>query len=283
MAERRMFAKTIIDSDAFLDMPITARLLYYDLGMRADDDGFVNAPKKIMRITGASQDDMSILIAKKYIIPFENGIVVIKHWRIHNYIRKDTYTETAYTDQKRELMLDAKGAYTLNQEDGIKYLCDVTSPSRSRDESVEGSSTQVRLGKDSIEKDSIEKDSIEKEKKKEKRKKKSEMTIDDIPWTFISILLENNVQDELKEAFMYFILMRLKANSKFTEHALDLTIRKVRNMYPNNEKMQIACVNQSVEHGWLTLYELKDFKPMPSNNTASFATPVTLSIDEEDW
>ena len=90
MAERRMFAKTIIDSDSFLDMPVSARLLYYDLGMRADDDGFVNSPKKIMKMIGATQDDLSILILKKFIIPFESGVVVIKHWKIHNYIRKDT-------------------------------------------------------------------------------------------------------------------------------------------------------------------------------------------------
>ena len=89
MAERRMFAKTIIDSDAFLDMPMSARLLYYDLAMRADDDGFINSPKKIMRFVGASMDDLNILAIRKFIIPFDNGVVVIKHWRIHNYIRKD--------------------------------------------------------------------------------------------------------------------------------------------------------------------------------------------------
>ena len=100
MAERRMFAKTIIDSDAFLDMPISARLLYYDLSMRADDDGFVNSPKKIMRMIGATEDDLRILAIRKFIIPFDNGIVVIKHWYIHNYIRKDTYNETPYKEQK---------------------------------------------------------------------------------------------------------------------------------------------------------------------------------------
>ena len=135
MAERRMFAKTIIDSDAFLDMPVTARLLYYDLAMRADDDGFVNSPKKIMRMIGASQDDLTILGLRKFIIPFESGIVVIKHWRIHNYIRKDTYNETKYKDEKSELELDENNAY--------------------RRLSVDGSSTQVRLGKDRIVEDSI--------------------------------------------------------------------------------------------------------------------------------
>ena len=152
MAERRMFAKTIIDSDAFLDMPVTARLLYYDLGMRADDDGFVNSPKKTMRITGASSDDMNILIMRKFIIPFDSGVVVIKHWRIHNYIRKDTYVETKYKDEKEQLMLDENNAYTTKKMQLLQL----------RDEYVDEPSTQVRLGKVSIGKDSIGKDSIEK-------------------------------------------------------------------------------------------------------------------------
>lgn len=143
MAERRMFAKTIIDSDAFIDMPVTARLLYYDLSMRADDDGFVNSPKKIMRMIGASQDDLSILILRKFIIPFDNGIVVIKHWRIHNYIRKDTYNKTPYTDEMAMLELDENKAY--------KLIDDNESTCRGR--AVDVQSTQVRLGKDSIGKD----------------------------------------------------------------------------------------------------------------------------------
>jgi hypothetical protein len=145
MAERRMFAKTIIDSDAFLDMPVTARLLYYDLAMRADDDGFVNSPKKIMRMIGASQDDLTVLALKKFIIPFDNGIVVIKHWRIHNYIRKDTYTETPYTEQKNLLALDENRAYTLN----------INEVSTDWQRAVDEPSTQVRLGKDSLVKVSI--------------------------------------------------------------------------------------------------------------------------------
>ena len=120
MAERRMFAKTIIDSDAFLDMPVSARLLYYDLGMRADDDGFVNGPKKIMRTTGSTEDDLKVLIAKKFIIPFENGIVVIKHWRINNYLRSDRYRGTTYIDEKSSLQIDENGAYTTDHySDGI--------------------------------------------------------------------------------------------------------------------------------------------------------------------
>lgn len=138
-----MFAKTIIDSDAFLDMPVTARLLYYDLSMRADDDGFVNSPKKIMRMIGASQDDLSILCLRKFLIPFDNGVVVIKHWRIHNYIRGDRYKETNYKDEKALLALDENNAYTLPNEErstnGIPM--------------VYQRETQVRLGKDRIGKD----------------------------------------------------------------------------------------------------------------------------------
>lgn len=143
MAERRMFAKTIIDSDAFLEMPITAQLLYFHLAMRADDDGFINKPKAILRMCGCKDDDMKMLFFKKFVIPFESGVVVIKHWKIHNYIRKDTYTETKYKEEKSSLELDENSAYRLSGE----------SPLQLRDESVTGTSTQVRLGKDSTVKD----------------------------------------------------------------------------------------------------------------------------------
>ena len=157
MAERRMFAKTIIDSDAFLDMPVTARLLYYDLSMRADDDGFVNSPKKIMRVVGASQDDLSILILRKFIIPFDNGVIVIKHWRIHNYIRKDTYNETTYKEQKAMLALDENKAYTMRcgRVDGDEELT-VDAPSTDSRLDVDDPATQVRLGKDRLGKDRLE-------------------------------------------------------------------------------------------------------------------------------
>ena len=113
MAERRMFAKTIIDSDAFLDMPLSTQALYFHLCMRADDEGFVNNPKKIQRMIGATEDDAKVLIGKKFIIPFESGVIVIKHWRIHNYIRGDRLKETKYVDEKRQLEVKENGAYTL--------------------------------------------------------------------------------------------------------------------------------------------------------------------------
>jgi hypothetical protein len=152
MAERRMFAKTIIDSDAFIEMPMSARLLYYDLSMRADDDGFNNSPTKVMRMIGASKDDLNILIARKFIIPFQNGVVVIKHWRIHNYIRKDTYNETPYKEQKAMLELDENNAYRMIADGGTPYL---DAPSTSRQQAVDEPWTQDRLGKDSIGKDRL--------------------------------------------------------------------------------------------------------------------------------
>ena len=145
MAERRMFAKTIIDSDAFLDMPITSQLLYFHLSMRADDDGFVNKPKSIMRMIGCKDDDLFILFGKKFLIPFESGVVVIKHWKIHNYIAKDRYTETKYKEEKATLKLDENNAYT-QAVDELYTTCiqDVDDPS-----------TQVRLGKVREGKDNI--------------------------------------------------------------------------------------------------------------------------------
>lgn len=112
MAERRMFAKTIIDSDAFLDMPLSAQALYFHLSMRADDDGFVNNPKKIQRMIGASDDDCKLLVMKRFILTFESGVIVIKHWKIHNYIQKDRYKETVYLQEKSTLALNENNAYT---------------------------------------------------------------------------------------------------------------------------------------------------------------------------
>lgn len=113
MAERRMFAKTIVLSDAFLDLPMSARCLYFTLGMLADDDGFVNSPKSIMRQCGASEDDMKVLLAKKFLLWFDTGVIVIKHWRINNYLRNDRYTETKYVDEKSQLVIEPNGAYQM--------------------------------------------------------------------------------------------------------------------------------------------------------------------------
>ena len=119
MAQKRMFAMTIVDSDAFLDMPLSAQALYFHLNMRADDDGFVGNPKKIMRNVGAAEDDLKLLIAKKFLITFDNGVIVIKHWRIHNTLSAGRYHETTYVTEKDMLKLKRNNAYTLNDGEDI--------------------------------------------------------------------------------------------------------------------------------------------------------------------
>lgn len=113
MAQKRMFTMKIVDSDAFLDMPATTQCLYFHLNMRADDDGFIGNPKRIMKITGASEDDLRLLIAKRFVLTFEDGVIVIKHWRMHNTLSRDRYTETSYIDEKRMLLLKENGSYSL--------------------------------------------------------------------------------------------------------------------------------------------------------------------------
>ncbi|WP_285110050.1 hypothetical protein [Pediococcus sp. AC40] len=135
MAQRRMFSKKITDTDTFLDMPLSSQALYFHLNMHADDDGFVSNAKTIKRMIGSSDDDLKLLLAKQFIFAFESGVVVIKDWKIHNYIRKDTYNTTIYGDEKEQLEQDENGAYTL------------------RPRAVDDPSPQVRLGKDRLGKD----------------------------------------------------------------------------------------------------------------------------------
>jgi len=147
MAEKRMFAKTIIDSDAFLDMPMSTQALYFHLSMRADDDGFINNPKKIQRMIGSSEDDMRVLCAKSFVIPFESGVVVIKHWRINNYLRADRYKPTIYQDEMNSLEIKENGSYT-KKDDGIPAVYQV----------VDERETQISIDKDRLDKDSIGED-----------------------------------------------------------------------------------------------------------------------------
>ncbi len=122
MARKRMFDLEIVDTDIFLEMPQSTQNLYFHLGMRADDDGFVSNPKKIIRIIGANEDDLKILFSKQFVIPFESGIVVIRHWKLNNYLRKDRYTETIYKNEKKMLVEDENGIYNLNTSSGIPMV-----------------------------------------------------------------------------------------------------------------------------------------------------------------
>lgn len=175
MAERRMFAKSVVESDPFMDMPAEAQALYFHLCMAADDDGFCDNPRTVMRGCGASNDTMKLLISKKFVLTFEKNdgfIVVVKHWRLNNYIRKDTYHETKYKEFMRELYFDENQSYSMNPGDGhVPCLpqsipASVTPSSQTRDEPVTEPSrtrddplTQDSIGKDigSLEEESIDK------------------------------------------------------------------------------------------------------------------------------
>ena len=141
MAQRRMFSKKIVETDYFMEMSPTAKLLYFYLNMGADDDGFVGNPRMIKVISGATDDDLKILIAKQFIIPFESGVIVIKDWRIHNYIQKDRYNKTQYTNEMSQLQIEENGMYTK------------------RIQNVSSLDTQVRLGKDRLGEDRLGEDS----------------------------------------------------------------------------------------------------------------------------
>ena len=119
MAEKRMFSQKIIDSDAFLDMPLSTQSLYFHLNMRADDDGFINNPKKIQRMIGASDDDLRVLMAKRFVLSFDSGVIVIKHWRMHNTLQKDRYKPTQYQEEYSTLMLKKNRSYTDRNEDAL--------------------------------------------------------------------------------------------------------------------------------------------------------------------
>lgn len=119
MANKRMFTMKIVDSDAFLDMPLSAQCLYFHLNMRADDDGFIGNPKRVAKIINASDDDLKLLLAKRFVLPFDNGVVVIKHWRMHNTLSSGRYHETQYLEEKSSLLLKDNNSYSFNSGNPI--------------------------------------------------------------------------------------------------------------------------------------------------------------------
>lgn len=120
MAEKRMFSMKICDSDAFLDMPLSTQCLYFHLNMRADDDGFVGNPRRIQKLVGTSEDDLKLLIMKKFLLIFENGVIVIKHWKMHNTIQNDRRKETSYQDELMQLTVKKDKSYTFAKSEEIE-------------------------------------------------------------------------------------------------------------------------------------------------------------------
>ena len=153
MANKRMFNLQLIDSDIFLDMPLSAQALYFHLSMRADDDGFINSPNRIIGMLGSSKDDFKLLIAKGFILTFDTGVIVIKHWRLHNAIRKDRYHETIHKKEKSALYFDENKTYTF-EDTGEKV-----------ESLVDGNQMATtgcpKLGKDRLGKDRLGKDRLD--------------------------------------------------------------------------------------------------------------------------
>lgn len=154
MANKRMFSLDIVDTDLFLDMPTSTQALYFHLGMRADDDGFVSSPRKITNMVNCSSDDLKLLIAKGFLISFDNGIIVIKDWKINNYIQGDRYKPTKYIDEKNQLNVEKNKSYSLIQT--------VNNVDTNCIQDVSNMEAQISIDKDSIDKDSIDKGSIDK-------------------------------------------------------------------------------------------------------------------------
>lgn len=233
-----MFSPKITSTDKFLDMPVSSRELYFQLGMNADDDGFVT-PKKIMRMIGCTEDDLRVLITKGFVIPFESGVIVITSWCVNNLVRKDWYQETIYKDEKKLLSLDENNEYKLVNDSLTKNDVFVN-------ENVPNSLTfrQHRLGKVSLGKDIKEKTS-----KKEK--------FDFSQFHF----LEN---DEFKKTFDYFLEMRKKIRKPATERAQELILKK---LHQEQLYTAIEMLEQSITNSWQDVFALRT--KIGDNNNAN--------------
>ena len=255
MARRRMFSLDVVDTDKFLDMPSSTQALYFHLGMRADDDGFVSSPKRITKTVNCSEDDLKLLIAKRYLIPFESGVVVISDWKINNWIRADRKQSTRYKYEKS--LLDTNNyiyALTTEKQPSVNQL--------STECHTEDSIGKDSIGKDSIGKDSIGKDSIEKEPREVPKKKTPEETIN----STINSYTDN---PELKQALIDFIEMRKRMKKPPTIKALKLCLKKLDDLAVD-DFIKTKIVNQSVVCCWLDFFELRNNKSYTKNKELPF-------------
>ena len=249
-ANKRMFSLAVVDTDTFLEMPTSAQALYFHLCLRADDDGFVGSAKRICRTVGANEDDLKLLIAKRFILIFEDGVIVIKHWRMHNTLSKGRYTETRFLEYKAQLRLKDNNAYTIS---GKGHEIDDSDLIQSR-----GRSPQKQLanngrtfgeqlanngrtfGEQLANPDKIRKDKnrIEENRKEEKKNEKR----------FES--------DRLEKAFNEFLLYQKKIGSLLTDQKINLFVEKINTLSDGNDERAIKIINQSIMHGWKGLYPL---------------------------
>lgn len=223
MAEKRMFSKKITDSDAFIELSSSAQALYFHLNQGADDDGFNNQIQNAMFKAHATIDDLKVLMMKNFIIRFDSGVIVIKHWRIHNTLRKDRYKETNFNEELSKLKIKENGAYTLKDGFGCQMVANW-------------------LPQNSIDKDSIDKENIIKEKPKKTN--------------FDLIIEEEKFSNETVERLNDFIKMRKSIKKPLTDRALKIAINKLKKFSSSEEEMR-AILDRSILNSWQDLYELK--------------------------
>ena len=258
MAERRMFAKTIIDSDVFLDMPLSTQALYFHLSMRADDDGFINNPRKIQRMVGGSDDDLKVLVMKRFILPFDSGVVVIKHWRIHNYIRNDRYKETVYKDEKAQLLLKENGAYTELTTAGIP----------DDNQEVSTLDTQVRLGKD---RDRLELG--------EGSKGKKETTHDLLQ----KLLPDYTIPMVLQVKMGEWITYKTERKEQYKEQGMKSLLRQIEtNCVMYGDQAICDLIDDSMANGWKGII-FDRLKQKPSRPAANSGNPFLDMLKEGSY
>ena len=254
MAEKRMFAKTIIDSDLFLDMPVTAQLLSFHLCMRADDDGFINNPKRIMRDVRCADDDMKMLIAKDYVIPFESGVIVIKHWRLHNYIQRDRY-KPSLCDEKNLLTTNKNKVYERMDTECIQIGNRLDTECIQIDNKMDTECVQIgdtdksRLDKNRVDKSRLDKSRVEEDKMSDSNGQKCPMDSNKGEE-------DKTCSLELATALAAFEEHRKKLKKPMTDYAKKLLLKKLQKL-AKTEQEQIAILNQSIENGWQGVFPLR--------------------------
>ena len=260
MAERRMFTQKITEADNFTALPPTTKCLYFHLCMNADDDGFSNKIRQAMFNAHADQNDFEMLISKRFILPFDSGVIVIKHWRMHNLIRNDRYHETDYVEEKAKLVLKENGVYTDNLTYGLPSDNQMTTKCLPSDNQME---PEVRLGKDSIGKLSIEKEKV--------KKKKSNLAL------FEEMEDEERIipNEELRECFIAWLKYKDEKKNHYTQTGLEQLIKKFLNAdskYGTNAI--IAVVNDSMASNYQGIVwdRLDKFKPQQTTSKSFIDT-----------
>lgn len=225
MAEKRMFTRKIIDSDIFLEMPLSAQALYFHLNMRADDDGFVNNPRKITKYINASDDDLKILLAKRFVIGFESGVIVIKHWRMHNTLKSDRYHPTDYQEEFAQLGIKPNKSYTDEPENML--LPTMPEPNQNDENNQEHNQKPSGPNKGSGSGNARKKDPV-----------------------FVEFA---DGDDDLLKALEDFAKMRKETGSPMTARAKTMLLNKLRTFQRDD---WIKILEQSIFHDWKGIFPL---------------------------